>query len=70
MTQYSVIDQNTLMYTLKLKDLSVAVCLFNVSVAGIFILFRREPKKCKNPYNQMELLFSLPHLRDLAFIYL
>ena len=47
MIQYSVIDQNTLMYTVKLKDLSVAVWFFNVSIAGIFILFRSEPKKYK-----------------------
>ena len=35
MIQYSVIDQNTLMYTVKLKDLSLAVWLFNVTIAII-----------------------------------
>ena len=70
MIQYSVIDQNTLMYTVKLKDLSVAVWLFNVTIVGIFILFRSEPKKCKKSIQSNGIAIFLPHLRDLAFIYL
>ena len=71
MIQYSLIDQNTLMYTVKLKDLSLAVWLFNVTIVGIFILFRSGPKKCKkNLYKKMELLLFPSTSERLAFIYL
>jgi len=44
------------MYTIKLKDLSVALWLSNVSIVRIFILFRSELKKCTKSIQQMELL--------------